>query len=1790
MNEAGVSKSNVEDEIERIPEKSPAETSAAVEQKPKPESDLSVNHSVADELNGVVATADSVESPTGDQDAEIEESETDNSLTIQQNDHASFISERSRVDSVSTGSSSTVKPVEKAGKIYPKVFVFQAFEELSKAKAVKRNKKLRESVDHVLSELQKQPFLLPEALLEPLALACSTSSKTVLTITLDCLSKLITYNYFDVPHLNASELTLMEKVVNIIASCFGGESTPEKVQLQIVKALLAAVTSKHCVIRHSSLLMAVRQTYNIFLLCKNPSIQAIAQVALTQMIDSAFQRLSVVLDEERIYPTEDETSTTSEKTRDPVDKTDTATIDNEETQKITLESFENRKSFEQVREEAPPSEQSLEQQLLRDAFLLFRALCKLSIKPISYDNEYDLRLHSMRSKLMSLHLIYRILSKHMNIFTNTRLAIQSSSSPPTPFIYAIKQYLCLSLSKNAVSHVLPVFEISCEIFWLVLKNMKNLLKEEIEVFFTGIFFPIFEMKSSTAEQKIILLNTFYRISREPQTLIELYLNYDCAGGNTDNIYEHMINVLSKTVNMNMNHPPVAELPSGSNDFTEITGYVYKTLDETPVLNVSAVSIYSSLQTPPHLDYQIKVKSFKCLLSAMVSLISWCKSDFFTAASGNATDESNDETSRADDASTSFDNSTNRYANSSSDVNDGASTRALDDPSQFESLKHRKNQLHEAIKKFNFNSKHGLKMLLSHEFIKSDSPEDIAYFLLHTEGLDKTMIGEYLGEGNEKSISVMHALVDQLNFKKLPFVSALRQFLQCFRLPGEAQKIDRFMLKFAEKYVVDNLGVFRNADTAYVLAYSIIMLNTDQHSPQVKNKMTKTDFIKNNRGVDDGADLSDEYLAAIYDDIQKNEIVLKTKDEIMGPSAPWHNLVASLGGPLKVVAKDVQREAYYMASNRMATKAEELFKDLLRQQKHTSSQIGKNIYYIASHWEHVGPMFEVVWMPILAALSIPLQLSMDDALIRLSLNGFELALDIVCLFDLELPKNAYIQTLTKFTHLSNISEMQSTNIYILHTLLSIALIHGNELKDSWLHVLRCVSQFERLQLITAGVSGETIPDVSFGKVRRSFSSDHKDSAPAIQKSKHVRSISAVDSVTPEIAEKSRSRELIVAVDKLFSSTVNLSGEAVSYFVKALIDVSWEEINISAELKNPRMFGIQKIVELCYYNMGRIRMEWSNIWTLLGDYFNKVGCHRNPVIASFALDSLRQLSMQFLEIDELSHFKFQKAFLHPFLYAMENSSSDGIKDLILHCVLQIIKARSQNIRSGWRTIFMILTSAAEQENASLLNTAFAACTLIFRSSIKPVLSQHASNDMLACFASLAIVNLDQKLSLGSLELIKRTEDYLLVFEDEDSQQQNDEAELKYLRYSYLESLIKVIKCSHDLEVRSRALSYFFDSLTKNASKFSDDFLFDLCQELIMPLFAINDQSQLALQEEEGDVWVLTTMVEALRYFLEFIEKHFPNLQPLFSVLVKCLEGFICQENSMLSKIGVSCLSEFIQQNAQHFVDENWKLIVKTYEDILDRSLPVGIHALAARIGEENKSVDADQASLEHQTGQEVASSNNSSFKANRLKNKQLKAVVIKCSLQLLILESLESLLTDKKVLCAIPTSSSFNLLLVIKRSWTFAVEFNNDSKTRLSLYNTGFMSYLPNLLGQESLCATIFLKFTFSLLGKAPTDSENMTTDELESKVFEQLKLALQLVQQGYSRVITESSNKGIASYQSILLFVSEAVLALPPQHVVMVKSMFYNFFAYCLQFGQIDKNLGQSLSKFFLRTADMVETK
>ena len=899
------------------------------------------------------------------------------------------------------------------------------------------------------------------------------------------------------------------------------------------------------------------------------------------------------------------------------------------------------------------------------------------------------------------------------------------------------------------------------------------------MFLKEIYLAILERKNAPSFQKLYVMKILKRLSTDPRALVEIYLNYDCESTALDNMFQQSIEHLSRLSGMSI--PPAIvstqQQQLYQDQYTKETDADLDWHDHgklPPSLTTASLNAPWNHEWDLPVDFLLKQQALDCLVRTLRSLVNWSQDSLAAGAAKLYDMELQDPRDRLRESVERLTAAASPRM-SAADTPLAPSTPLIeDDPMQLERAKHRKTALNNGIRQFNFKPKRGIKQLISDGFIRSDSAEDIAAFILQTEDLDKAMIGEYLGEGETQNIAIMHAFVDSMDFARRRFVDALRQFLQSFRLPGEAQKIDRFMLKFAERYITGNPNAFANADTAYVLAYSVIMLNTDQHSIKLKGpRMTVDDFIKNNRGINDNANLPDEYLSGIYSEIAENEIVLNTERETaaaLGMMAqPAAGGIASrVGQAFLQAGRDLQREAYAQASEEMSKKAEQRLRNMIRSQRKTTAKNELPKFIPATSFKHVGPMFDVTWMSFFSGLSGQMQTTQNIEVIKLCMEGIKLAIQIACLFDLDTPRTAFVTALASFTNLGNLSEMLAKNLEALKVLIEVALSEGNMLKRSWRDVLTCVSQLDRFQLISGGVDEGVVPDVNRARIQRAPSNTprrppnrQRPVANANNSSYHV-----------EIAHESRSSDMIRKVDQIFTSTAQLSGDAIVHFVHALSEVSWQEIQSSGQSDSPRTYSLQKLVEISYYNMTRVRFEWSNIWQTLGDHFNEVGCHSNTHIVFLALDLLRQLSMRFMEIEELPGFKFQKDFLKPFEHVMANSSVVTVKDMVLRCLIQMIQARGENIRSGWKTMFGVFTVAARdpygmltrvtipimllliQTAETIVNLSYDHVTQIYNTRFGVVISQGAFADLIVCLTEFSKNHKFQKKSLAAIETLKST----------------------------------------------------------------------------------------------------------------------------------------------------------------------------------------------------------------------------------------------------------------------------------------------------------------------------------------------------------------------------------------------------------------------------------------------------
>jgi brefeldin A-inhibited guanine nucleotide-exchange protein len=703
------------------------------------------------------------------------------------------------------------------------------------------------------------------------------------------------------------------------------------------------------------------------------------------------------------------------------------------------------------------------------------------------------------------------------------------------------------------------------------------------------------------------------------------------------------------------------------------------------------------------------------------------------------------------------------------------------------------EIETGILKFNLSPKKGIAYLASLGHIEH-TPQGIAkFFHQYSEKLDKTAIGDYLGREVEYEggfcVKVLHEYVDMFDFENMLFDESIRVLLAGFRLPGEAQKIDRIMEKFAERYYLQNRAVFASADMAFILAFSTIMLQTNLHNPAIRDdkRMTKEQFIRQNTGISADGELPVSLLSDIYDRIGACPISLNQDDKLKTKRKEAEmNANPFLVFPLSQDKKRI--DAYNDERKDMIRASEAIFKQRRRNKSMTTRR-----RFLRSQGDvaYIPPMFEVAWAPMLSVFSQMLEMNDEEEVTSLCLEGFQLSIRLACRCDVTTARDTYVTTLTKFTTLEMIKEMKYKHIDAIKLLINIALTEGDFLCETWGQILRCISHLSRLQLFGNGLhtdemffsetqsGNEKISLSRRGFARRSLDMSSQQSAVTVT--------SVLDPFklfsTPSKAETSRAieetnaefllREIDpVLIDRIFLNSQNLSSESVLYFVNHLSQVSLEEISSSTlslgsglkikdswgdVMTSPRIFSLQKLVEVADFNMhSRPRLAWTQLWSVLAMHFTTVGVHENRALSMYAIDSLKQLSIKFLQKTELSNFNFQRLFLKPFEVIMNRSQSSEIKELILRCLDIMVLACAPNIRSGWRSIFAVFSSAAANEKQEIAGIAFEITERLMTKQFDLLI--HDFVELMNCFVAFAS-GPHPLISLSALSYLSHCADHLV-----------------------------------------------------------------------------------------------------------------------------------------------------------------------------------------------------------------------------------------------------------------------------------------------------------------------------------------------------------------------------------------------------------------------------------------------
>ncbi|KAK4430034.1 ARF guanine-nucleotide exchange factor GNOM [Sesamum alatum] len=590
--------------------------------------------------------------------------------------------------------------------------------------------------------------------------------------------------------------------------------------------------------------------------------------------------------------------------------------------------------------------------------------------------------------------------------------------------------------------------------------------------------------------------------------------------------------------------------------------------------------------------------------------------------------------------------------------------------------------------FNRDPKKGLEFLQgTHLLPEKLDPQSVACFFRYTAGLDKNLVGDFLGNHDEFCVQVLHEFAGTFDFQDMNLDTALRLFLETFRLPGESQKIQRVLEAFSERYYEQSPQILANKDAALLLSYSLIMLNTDQHNVQVKKKMTEEDFIRNNRHINGGNDLPRDFLSELYYSICKNEI--RTTPE---QGAGFAEMTPSR------------------------------WIDLMHKSKKTSPYIVADSRAYLDH-----DMFAIMSGPTIAAISVVFDHAEYEDVYQTCIDGFLAVAKISACHHLEDVLDDLVVSLCKFTTLLNPSSVEEPVLAFgddakarmaTVTVFTIANRYGDFIRTGWRNILDCILRLHKLGLLPARVASDAADDSEMssdpghGKpLTNSLSSAHMQAIGTPRRSSGLMGrfsqLLSLDTEEPrsqpteqQLAAHQRTLQTIQKchIDSIFTESKFLQADSLLQLARALIWAAGrpQKGNTSPEDEDTAVFCLELLIAITLNNRDRIGLLWQGVYEHIANIVQStvVAC----ALVEKAVFGLLRICQRLLPYKENLADELLRSL--QLVLKLDARVADQYCEQITQEVSRLVKANATHIRSpmGWRTIASLLSITARHPDAS------------------------------------------------------------------------------------------------------------------------------------------------------------------------------------------------------------------------------------------------------------------------------------------------------------------------------------------------------------------------------------------------------------------------------------------------------------------------------------------------------------
>ncbi|CAD8196568.1 unnamed protein product [Paramecium octaurelia] len=888
--------------------------------------------------------------------------------------------------------------------------------------------------------------------------------------------------------------------------------------------------------------------------------------------------------------------------------------------------------------------------------------------------------------------------------------------------------------------------------------------------------------------------------------------------------------------------------------------------------------------------------------------------------------------------------------------------------------------------FKKNPDKGIKYLLDAQIIRNDAKEIAKFFRENQQQLGKDAIGAYLGGHQQSNIRVLSEFTDQLKFKDLTVEQALRYFLDQFTLPGEAMQVDRVVQKFSDRYYKENPNsAFKSSGSIYTYCYLLVMLQTDLHNPSVAEKMKLIDFQKLARSINDGDDLPQEYLTQTYNSILKQPLAVREKEK---------NRVFIKESLTQNIRK--KQDLFQREKEALLKEGSELIKTKQDLHETIYQNINQDMAYL------IKPFLECIGKPSFEMFLFVFNNDQMESSSNQCIQGLVLFIKLCSFFSI--PLQDYMNPLLKATRLNYSSQISYKHINLIKQILQTVPQIGNGLREiGWISIVTMISRLDEMRMIKQS----------------------KDSVDGLN-----------NVILPELLLESD------LIDKIFVQSKQLDDEAIQEFINALCYMSKQEIYQT----HPRVFSLQKLVEVCDYNMKRVSFVWTKMWNIVKDHINEVAVKEKRV-AMFTVDSLKQLSIKFLQKDELYDFQFQRDVLKPFETIFLQSNLD-VKEFILSCINHIVLNHKHNIRSGWRMVFGLITLGLKEENDKISKMAFQILFQIMQHNLDRL--QDVFIDLIQTLKVLA-GKAQEDMALASIDFTILCLGYL-------SQQAQITPKLNWNEFDEPEPTVRNASTAAQLEkiwipllgvlselsgdkrnnVQAKSMEALFESLQQFGYAFSAEFWKMVFSTVLRPIF---DEIQFTFQqnyaaESNNNDWFKNSCKKGFSLIIKLMKRYFQKLRGLLPEFLKLFENCIQNQNVKLAKYSIHSVKSMTLKIGLMFSEEEWEQIIQFIDRMIRLTMPTKLSSFA-----------------------------NQSLSSSRMRN-MIEDCFTQFTSQLLMIQiSMEILQHFNQKLNLQQLQTIENTFLY---SYQFAVQFNSQIEQRYLIWKQGIIqdvNYLPGLLKQE-----------------------------------------------------------------------------------------------------------------------------